>query len=68
MWHWSRIAIICDPVSRRKYDALRARGHSHARALRTVGDRLLAVACAMLENRRSMTLTTREAAPNELDK
>ena len=50
MWHWSRIAIICDPVSRRKYDALRARGHSHARSLRTVGDRLLAVACAMLES------------------
>ena len=50
MWHWSRIAIICDPGSRRKYDALRARGHSHARSLRTVGDRLLAVACAMLES------------------
>ena len=50
VWHWSRIAIQHDPVSRRKYDALRERGHSHARSLRTVGDRLLAVACAMLES------------------
>jgi hypothetical protein len=29
---------------------LRARGHSHERALRSVADRLLAVACAMLKN------------------
>ena len=50
MWHWSRTAIQHDPVSRRKYDALRARGHTHARSLRSVGDRLLAVACAMLES------------------
>ena len=33
-----------------KYLALRARGCSHARALRTIGDRLLYVACAMLKN------------------
>ena len=50
VWHWSRTAIQHDPVSRRKYDALRVRGHSHARSLRSVGDRLLAVACAMLRN------------------
>ena len=37
-----------DPRSRQKYAALRARGHGHARALRSVADRLLAVACAML--------------------
>ncbi len=30
--------------------ALRARGHGHARALRSVADRLIAVACAMLTN------------------
>jgi len=29
----------------------KARGSSHARALRTIGDRLLYVACAMLKNR-----------------
>ena len=51
--HWSRVAVQCDPVSRAKYDALRARGHGHVRALRSVADRLLQVACAML---RSQTL------------
>ena len=33
-----------------KYRSLRARGHGHARALRSVADRLLNVACAMLRN------------------
>jgi transposase len=33
------------------YAALRARGHSHGRALRTVADRLLGIACVMLTNR-----------------
>ncbi len=40
LYHWARSAIVCDPVSRAKYDALRKRGHRHARALRSVGDRL----------------------------
>ena len=40
--------MLHDPLSRARYRALRARGYSHGRALRTVGDRLLAVACAML--------------------
>ncbi len=48
VYHWSRVASIHDPTSRAKYQALRKRGHSHGRALRSVGDRLLAVACAML--------------------
>ena len=41
----------CDEKSKAKYLALKARGCSHARALRTIGDRLLYVACAMLKNR-----------------
>jgi transposase len=49
--HWARTAIQHDPRSRAKYVALRQRGHSHARALRSVADRLLAVACAMLASR-----------------
>jgi transposase len=49
-YHWAGAAIQYDDRSRAKYDALRARGHSHARALRSVADRLLAVACAMLKN------------------
>ncbi len=39
-----------DPTSRATYAALRQRGHGHARALRSVADRLIAVACAMLQN------------------
>jgi transposase len=51
LYHWARVAVQIDETSKAKYAALRSRGHSHARALRSVGDRLLAVACAMLENR-----------------
>jgi hypothetical protein len=50
MFHWSRGAIQHDAISRRRYDALRRRGHGHARALRGVGDRLLYVLCTMLEH------------------
>ncbi|MCB0057700.1 MAG: IS110 family transposase [Caldilineaceae bacterium] len=48
LYHWGRVAIQHDSVSRAKYAALRARGHSHGRAIRSVADRLLNVACAML--------------------
>ena len=51
VYHWSRTAAQHDPKCRAKYDALRKKGHSHGRALRSVGDRLLNVACAMLRNR-----------------
>ena len=50
LYHWARVAALHDPLSKARYRALRARGYSHGRALRTVGDRLLAVACAMLKN------------------
>ena len=49
VYHWARTAVQHDPVSHAKYRALRARGHGHARALRSIADRLLAVAGAMLE-------------------
>ena len=49
MYHWARTAVQHDPKSSAKYAALRSRGHSHGRALRSVGDRLLNVACAMLK-------------------
>jgi transposase len=48
VYHWARTAIQHDELCRQRYAELRKRGHSHGRALRTVGDRLLAVACAML--------------------
>ena len=50
LYHWARVAAQHDPLSKARYRALRARGYSHGRALRTVGDRLLGVACAMLNN------------------
>jgi transposase len=49
LYHWARVASQRDPVSRQRYAALRQRGHSHGRALRTVGDRLLALACTLLK-------------------
>lgn len=49
MYHWARVAVQHDQRSRVKYAALRSRGHSHGRALRSVADRLLNVACAMLK-------------------
>ncbi|BCH21513.1 IS110 family transposase [Mesorhizobium sp. L-8-3] len=49
IYHWARVATQRDPRSRAKYTTLRSRGHSHARALRSVADRLVNVACAMLK-------------------
>ena len=48
IYHWSGNAILKDPVCKAKYAALRARGHGHSRALRSIADRLMATACAML--------------------
>jgi transposase len=59
VYHWARVATQHDQRSRHRYTELRKRGHSHGRALRSVGDRLLAVACAMLTRRRHSILTTR---------
>jgi len=50
-FNWGAVAVQHDPISKAKYQALRARGHGHVRALRSVVDRLLYVACTMLENR-----------------
>jgi len=48
--HLARVAAQHDPVCKARYQALRARGHGHHRALRSVADRLLKVACAMLRD------------------
>jgi len=49
VYHWSRTSIQRDAGARAYYDTLRARGHSHARALRSVGDRWLRILIAMLK-------------------
>jgi transposase len=51
VYHWARVAIQHDPRSRGRYTALRQRGHSHGRAIRGVADRLLNVACVLLQRR-----------------
>jgi transposase len=48
VYHWSRVATMCDDRSRSYYRQLRARGHSHGRALRTLADRWLTALVAML--------------------
>ena len=48
VYHRAGIAVLRDPLCKAKYAALRARGHGHARALPSIADRLIAVACAML--------------------
>jgi hypothetical protein len=50
VFHWSGRSIMVDSRSRQHYDRLRAAGHGHARALRGVGDRLLAVLTAILQS------------------
>jgi len=49
VFHWARVAVLNDPTCRSRYAALRGRGHSYGRALRGVADRLLGVACVLLQ-------------------
>ena len=51
LYHWARISIQHDDAARAYYDALRARGHGYARALRSVADRWLRILVAMLTTR-----------------
>jgi len=62
LYHWARVASVYEPKSRCAYSELRKRGHSHGRALRTVADRLLAVACAMLRDGTAFDPSRRLAA------
>lgn len=48
VFHWAMVSTQHDEFSRRQYAAHRRRGHSHGRALRGIGDRLLAVLLAAL--------------------
>lgn len=50
VYHWARVASQCDPATKARYAALRARGHTHGRALRSVADRLLRILFAMLRD------------------
>jgi transposase len=48
-YHWARTGAQRDTGTRTYYAALRARGHSHGRALRSVADRLLRILITLLE-------------------
>lgn len=50
-YHWARVGMQKDLPTRAYYVALRARGHSHGRALRSVADRLLRLLFALLKHR-----------------
>jgi transposase len=49
-YHWGRVAAQRDPRTKQHYVAMRARGHSHGRAIRGVVDRLLKVLMAVLQS------------------
>jgi transposase len=47
-YHWARTGAQNDAGTRAYYTSLRARGHSHGRALRSVADRLLRILMTLL--------------------
>jgi transposase len=51
VYHWARVSAQTDPCSRAQYAALRQRGHTHGRALRSVADRQLRILMAMLQHK-----------------
>lgn len=59
-YHWARVGIQRDPASRAYYAALRGRGHSHGRALRSVADRLLRILMKLLETGKLFHATYRQ--------
>lgn len=50
LYHWTRVSVVCDPKSKKVYASMRARGHSHGRALRGMADRWLQVLISMLRS------------------
>ena len=51
LYHMARVALQRDAHFSQGYAALRAKGHRHGQALRTIGDRLLRILMAMLRDR-----------------
>ena len=64
VFYWSGLSLMFDPRSRQHYDSLRARGHDHPRALRGVGDRLLAVLVAILKSGKPFDGSLRKLHPS----
>jgi transposase len=49
-YHWGRVSLQRDAAAHAYYQRIRARGHSHGRALRAVVDRWLRILVAMLQH------------------
>ena len=62
VFYWATSSLCCDSRSRRHYDALRAAGHLHARALRGLADRLLGVLVALLKTQTPFDRARRDGA------
>jgi hypothetical protein len=62
LYHWARASMQKDAVTKLKYGSLRARGHSHGRALRGVADGLLRLLFGMLKSRTLFDMEKRQAA------
>jgi transposase len=67
LYHWSMTATVYDEPSKARYRALRARGQSHGRALRTIADRLLRILVAMLKSGKPYALTSTSSNPTDSD-
>jgi transposase len=62
LYYWAMSSLQTDPRSKQYYAALRSKGHSHARALRSLADRLLAMLIAMLRSGTTYDPARRNAA------
>ena len=62
VYHWASTSINCDSRSRQQYDALRASGHHHARALRGLADRLLGILVSMLKHQTTFSHLRRQSS------
>jgi transposase len=60
VYYWATSSLCCDSRSRRHYDAMRAAGHQHPRALRGLADRLLGVLIALLKSRKPFDRARRD--------
>jgi transposase len=61
LYHWARTSVVWDTASKKTYANMRARGHSHGRALRGMADRWLKVLISMLRNNTLYDLQRRAA-------
>ena len=62
VFYWATSSLCCDTRSRKHYDALRAAGHQHPRALRGLADRLLGVLIALLKTQKHFDKARRDGS------